>query len=169
MIRMTLMTFALASVFSLAEAKDVKSPVSIDSKKIEIIKGKTQQKNMEMAKKNFHGKVITKNEIQKINSKSIEGNKYITSFLSVVTKTILSKKVDSKKLIKLKVVGSAKAKIQIQESGEFDVLFIEGSNAHLSAFTERLFEEIEKFPMIPKDAGQAELQIQIPILYNFSK
>jgi hypothetical protein len=154
---------------NLAQCADKVKVLSINPSKIEIIKGKTQEKNMEITKKNFHGKVVTTHVKEKINTKPVEGNKFVQDYLNQVSGTILSTKVDSKKLSKKKLKGSVMAKIQIQKNGEFDVLFIQGSNPLLQSYTERLLEEIGKFSPIPKKAGQAELQIQIPINYNFSK
>ena len=150
-------------------AADKVKNVSINPSKIEIIKGKTQEKKMEISKKNFHGKVVTTHVTEKINEKPAMGNKYVTDYLKLVSNTILSTNLDSKKLSKKKLKGSVMAKIQIQKNGEFDVLFIQGSNSLLQGYTEKLLEKIGKFSPIPKKAGQAELQIQIPINYNFSK
>lgn len=162
-------TSKVALIFFILMQVSVAGNTKVDFNKIEVIKGKTQEKTVEIAKKTFHGKVVKTHVTKKINAKSAIGNKEISDYLKYVATVVMDHKQTSKKFKKLKLKGVVSAKIQIQKDGNYDVLFIQGANLKLQKFTESIFESINNFKALPAESGVTELQIQIPVNLNFSK
>ncbi|MAX65961.1 MAG: energy transducer TonB [Bacteriovoracaceae bacterium] len=153
-------------------AKDEKSKQadkahSFQISKIEVVPPKTNEKMIQKTHKTFHGKVIKKEEKVAINKRSTKGNPEADRYLKLVRQTILNQKTSSFKAKKMQLQGKVIVKIQIQKNGQYDLLFIDGKNPHLINLAEKTMQKIESFPPIPKSAGIAELQIKIPMQFNF--
>ena len=113
---------------------------------------------------------MTKTAIKKkINSRSAKGNPEADKYIRSVREMIIDNYTESAKAKKLKLKGEVLVKVQIQENGSFDVLFIGGTKLLLSQLAEKTFKKIKKFPAIPESAGMTELQLKIPVKYDFSK
>ncbi len=118
---------------------------------------------VEVAKKTFHGKVVKKITKEKINKKPAS-NKFVKLYLKSIKRQVIKEFLAVK--TKSKTKGKSFAKIQIQKTGDYDVLFIQGDNNKVQTLTEDLFSKISKFKPIPTEAGQSELQIKIPLIFN---
>ena len=135
--------------------------------KIDIIKGKTQMKKVQTIATDFHGKKVKATREEKINQKSVLDNPEANKYLKTVTETIYKHYKKPKNIPAKGVLGVIKAKLQIQENGRYDVLFIGGKNQFLKQYTEDLFYKISSFPAIPHSAGITEFQIELPLKYQF--
>ncbi len=136
--------------------------------KMEIVPSKVVEQMIETSKKTFHGKP-KKIKQKAVNTNSGKDNPVVDEYLKVVRNTIIKHYVVSKKAKKMKLKGKAMAKIQIQRSGIYDVLFVSAEHPLLQKLTEQTLEKISRFAPIPKGSGQQEIQLKIPLVFDFSK
>lgn len=130
---------------------------------IEYISPKTNQKTIKVEMvKPFHGKKRTKDQVVKINSRELEGNAEIKSYLSNFKNKI--NKILSVKKSKSKTNINAEVKVQVQRSGTFDILNINTSSSKLYSELNELFENQIKFDQLPPKSGQQELQLLLKII-----
>ena len=156
--------FSIFSINSYSKDKDK----TLEIGKIEIIKGKTQMKKVQTIATDFHGKKVKATREEKINQKSVLDNPEANRYLKTVTETIYKFYQKPKKIPAKGASGVIKAKLQIQENGRYDVLFVGGENQFLKQHTENLFYKISNFPAIPYSAGISEFQIELPFKYEFT-
>lgn len=142
---------------------------SFNLSKIEIVPSVVKEVMIETVKKDFHGKVKKTVTKKKVNTKSLKGNPAADEYIQLVRKTIIENYTESSKAKKMKLKGSVLAKIQIQKSGQYDILFIGGDHKVLQDLTQKTFDKISKFSAIPIETGQDEIQLKIPVQYDFSK
>lgn len=134
---------------------------------IEVVPAKVNEKMIEMQRKSFHGKVLKKTEKRIINKKPAKGNPAVDAYIKLIQETITKQFRANQHVKKKKLKGKVLAKIQIQKNGLYDILFIGGEHVELSSLTQEIFDRIAKFPKIPMATGQQEIQLKIPLEYNF--
>lgn len=150
-----------------AENETIIKSRSFSISKIEIMPSKMNEKVIETSRKTFHGNIVKRRFKKKINKKSLKGNIAASKYLKLVREIVIKNYMSSSKARKMKLKGEVMANIQIQESGRFDIMSIQGKNNILQKLTFKTFEKISTFPPIPKDSGQTEVFLKIPIQYDF--
>ncbi len=132
-------------------AKASKNPVD----KVEFVLGKTNSKVVTQVKKDFHGKV-KKETVEKIINEKVN-QKELDKFLGNLH-AFLNENLKGKNLTQ----GSkGRVKVQLQDDGRFDILFIEVNKPALYEKVEKYFANEIDFPAIPEQTGQSEMQILI--------
>lgn len=127
---------------------------------VKIISPKKNEVVVNKAYKSFHGKKITRKETMLISTKPTEGNKHLSKYISNIVERI------NKELIPKfgkKAKGEVLFRFQIQGKGYFDVLNINSKDPKLVSVVENWLSSIDSFGEIPDNAGQKELQIEIPL------
>lgn len=153
-----------------AENKDtIISAKGFRISEVEIVPSYVSPKEPEEAVKNPHGKTahIKKKVTPKPQSK-VKGQEKTNIYITKVRKRLTQVIYSNSKFKKMKVKGNALLKIQIQKNGSYDVLHINSENSRLVDLIEQSLYKLESFPEIPEDLGLQELQLKIPLEFNFN-
>ena len=127
--------------------------------KIEIVPSKVTEKII--SKKNMHGKTVTRKFPIKKMDTGAQDQKKAMAYFEKIRERILKLIVSDKALTKLK--GEGIIKIQIQNSGRYDILSINSKNSKISKILQEHLLKIETFSKIPFDLNIGELQIKIHV------
>lgn len=151
-----------------AETKPVsKSSSAFSISKIEIVPSFVEEIEDVKSVEKFHGGKKEIKTKEKMNETIVKGDEVSEKYLAQIRKKILDHYPNSMIAKRKKLKGDILLKIQIQNNGRFDILGIIGKNNDLILLTEQMMTEIKVFPPMPKDSNQKEVQLKIPLVFNY--
>lgn len=142
-ITMLLLTFHAHAKFSIEDVR------IISPKKNEVTKKKVR--------KSFHGKKIVTEKVELISTKPTDDNPALKNYIQTIV-DFFNQELFPK--IKMTKKDTVLFRFQIQRRGHFDLLNIKSNKPAVHAAVDSWFMSLDKFPKIPKDSGQKELQLE---------